>query len=191
MCFVTNSFKGRTVLVVEDDWLLREDLVGDLRREGWTVLEAATGAGAIAALREADAIDLLITDIRLADAVTGWDVAEAFRSVASAQPRHLCVRKSSQPRPAREGQLVSVQADLSFADHAGLPGPGRRQGQEVERVSRAALNSQSAGRTIRVMTSSRATSQCQSAPARWSATRTTRIWRVMRWCSPANEGRRK
>ena len=82
------------MLVVEDDWLLREDIVGDLRREGWTVLEAATGAGAIVALRESDAIDLLITDIRLADAVTGWDVAEAFRA---SHPRSPVIYASGNP----------------------------------------------------------------------------------------------
>ena len=69
-----------TVLVVEDDWIVREDIVTDLRQEGWTVLEAATGAGALKALSEAEKLDLLITDIGLADALTGWDVAEAFRT---------------------------------------------------------------------------------------------------------------
>ena len=69
-----------TVLVVEDDWLIREDIVTDLRQEGWAVLEAATGVGALQALREAEKVDLLITDIGLADALTGWDVAEAFRT---------------------------------------------------------------------------------------------------------------
>jgi CheY-like chemotaxis protein len=43
------------------------------------VLEAATGAGALQALHEAGKVDLLITDIGLADALTGWEVAEAFR----------------------------------------------------------------------------------------------------------------
>ena len=68
-----------TVLVVEDDWVIREDIVTDLRQEGWAVLEAATGVGALKTLREAEKVDLLITDIGLADALTGWDVAEAFR----------------------------------------------------------------------------------------------------------------
>ena len=71
---------GRTVLVVEDDWLVRADMVLGLQQEGWTVLEAATGAGALKVLRENDTVDLLITDIGLADAMTGWDVAEAFRA---------------------------------------------------------------------------------------------------------------
>ena len=73
------SSNGLTVLVVEDDWLMREDIVLSLEQEGWIVLEAATGAGALKALRDAKIVDLLITDIGLADAITGWDVADAFR----------------------------------------------------------------------------------------------------------------
>ena len=69
-----------TVLVVEDDWLIREDIVTDLRQEGWAVLEAATGTGALKALHDTEKVDLLITDIQLADALTGWDVAEAVRT---------------------------------------------------------------------------------------------------------------
>ena len=71
---------GRTVLVVEDDWLVRADMVLGLQQEGWTVSEAATGAGAAQVLRENDIVDLLVTDIGLADAMTGWDVAEVFRA---------------------------------------------------------------------------------------------------------------
>jgi two-component system OmpR family response regulator len=68
-----------TVVVVEDERLIRENMVTDLRNEGWAVLEAATGAGALSTLRDAEKVDLLITDIGLADALSGWDVAEAFR----------------------------------------------------------------------------------------------------------------
>ena len=69
-----------TVLVVEDDGLVREDMVLGLQQEGWIVLEAATGATALKALEETKTVNLLITDIRLADALTGWDIAEAFRA---------------------------------------------------------------------------------------------------------------
>ena len=79
-CALQAARKVVTVLVVEDDWIIREDIVTDLRQEGWSVLEAATGVGALQALRDADKVDLLITDIGLADALTGWDVAEAFRT---------------------------------------------------------------------------------------------------------------
>jgi hypothetical protein len=67
-----------TALVVEDDWFVREDIANAFRKEGWTVLEAATGEGVLQHLREAHSIDLVVTDIGLADeAMTGWDVAEA------------------------------------------------------------------------------------------------------------------
>jgi CheY-like chemotaxis protein len=41
---------------------------------------APTGDGALKVLLETNAVDLLVTDIGLADDVTGWDVAEAFRT---------------------------------------------------------------------------------------------------------------
>ena len=73
-------FDGLTVLVVEDDWFVREDMVLGLKREGWFVLEADTGVSALKLLRETATIDLLVTDIRLAGTMTGWDVAEAVRA---------------------------------------------------------------------------------------------------------------
>jgi CheY-like chemotaxis protein len=76
-----NPFDGLTALVVEDDLFVREDIASSFRHGGWTVLEAATGDDALKWLREAGIIDLLVTDIGLADAMTGWDVAEAVRKV--------------------------------------------------------------------------------------------------------------
>ena len=70
---------GRIALVVEDDWFVREDIANQFRQEGWTVLEAATGAKALELLRHGQSIDILVTDIKLADSMTGWDVAEAVR----------------------------------------------------------------------------------------------------------------
>jgi CheY-like chemotaxis protein len=73
-------FDSPTALVVEDDWFVREDIANAFRQEGWTVLESATGEGVLQLLREARSIDLVVTDIGLADdAMTGWDVAEAVR----------------------------------------------------------------------------------------------------------------
>jgi CheY-like chemotaxis protein len=72
---------GLTALVVEDDWFVREDIANVFRHEGWAVLEAATGAGALKWLRETKTLDLFITDIHLANAMTGWEVAEAAREL--------------------------------------------------------------------------------------------------------------
>jgi len=70
-----------TILVVEDDWLVSENLVSELRDAGWNVHETSSGEGALAFLRSDMRVDLIITDIQLAGYLSGWDVAEAFRSV--------------------------------------------------------------------------------------------------------------
>ena len=75
------STEGRIALVVEDDWFVREDIAAQFRQEGWQVLEAATGAEALELLREGQNIDILVTDIKLADSITGWDVADALRNL--------------------------------------------------------------------------------------------------------------
>jgi two-component system, OmpR family, response regulator len=80
LSLMSASVKGLTVLVVEDDWLLRQQIVSELQDAEWTVLEAATGRAALAVLQAREKVDLLVTDIQLADAITGWSVAEAFRA---------------------------------------------------------------------------------------------------------------
>jgi CheY-like chemotaxis protein len=74
------------VLVVEDEWLIREEIAHELEDGGCNVLEASTGEGAVALLREGQKIDAVVTDIRLAGYLSGWDVAEAFRAVRPDMP---------------------------------------------------------------------------------------------------------
>lgn len=69
----------RVVLLVEDDWLLRQSLADELDAADWTVVEAESGETALEILQNSPAINLLITDIRLGGAIDGWDVAEAAR----------------------------------------------------------------------------------------------------------------
>jgi len=74
------------VLVVEDEWLVREEIACQLRDAGWEVLEAGTGEGAVGLLESNKRIDVLVTDIQLAGYLSGWDVAEAFRAVHPEMP---------------------------------------------------------------------------------------------------------
>ena len=68
------------VLVVEDDALLLYSIAHALRGEGWLVLQARTGAEAIAHLGAAERVDVVFTDIQLPGRLSGWDVADACRS---------------------------------------------------------------------------------------------------------------
>ena len=55
-----------TILVVDDEHLIRWSVEQVLRREGFGVLQAGTGADALR-LAQAEAPDLVLLDIRLPD----------------------------------------------------------------------------------------------------------------------------
>lgn len=74
------------VLVVEDDNLVRFDVVSYLEDAGFVVLETSSGEAAISLCNSGTAIDMVITDINLGGAVSGWDVAECFRTVLPNMP---------------------------------------------------------------------------------------------------------
>ena len=68
------------VLVVEDEWLVLMDLVDALEGAGFDVTQAGAGEDALVALENDGSIEILVTDIRLAGDMTGWDLAEAYRA---------------------------------------------------------------------------------------------------------------
>lgn len=99
MAETTNS---PVVLLVEDEWLIRADMAVRLEEAGWEVVEASTGEGAVEQLHNGLAIDLLVTDIRLAGSLSGWDVAEAAREV---RPDFAVIYTSGNPvNPSRQVQ---------------------------------------------------------------------------------------
>jgi len=68
------------VLVVEDEFFIRQDTARYLEEEGCLVLEAATAEQAIAVCRSGTPVDVLFTDINLNGGASGWEVAEGFRA---------------------------------------------------------------------------------------------------------------
>jgi len=76
---IRRSSAAPIALIVEDEWLIRADIVYEFQAAGWEVLEASSGEEAITLLREGREIDVLVTDIRLSGALNGWQVAQAFR----------------------------------------------------------------------------------------------------------------
>jgi CheY-like chemotaxis protein len=69
-----------TILVVEDEWLVRLAITDFLRASNCEVVEARSGEAAVEALRNGYDIDAVFTDIRLGGEVNGWDVGEASRA---------------------------------------------------------------------------------------------------------------
>ncbi|MGH6827936.1 MAG: response regulator [Rhizomicrobium sp.] len=67
-------------VIVEDEFLIRMEMAESLLGLGWIIVELSSGEAALAYLNRGGGGDLLITDIRLLGPITGWDVAERFRS---------------------------------------------------------------------------------------------------------------
>jgi DNA-binding response OmpR family regulator len=91
---------NRTLLVAEDDAVLRSLLAAGLRAPGWDAVEAADGAEALAILRT-HPVDVLLTDLRM-------PVLDGFALIALA--RHL------QPET-----LILATTSLGPAEHQDLP----------------------------------------------------------------------
>lgn len=113
------------ILVVEDEALIRMDLVESLRNGGFTVEDCSTGPAAIAKIDASADLQGLITDIRLGDGADGWQVAHHARRkfpsiavvyvtgdsaadwVAEGVPNSLILQK-----PYAEAQLMNAIASL-------------------------------------------------------------------------------
>jgi CheY-like chemotaxis protein len=111
------------VLVVEDEWLLRHEIVDHLKDAGWDVLEASTGEDAVSFLETEQHVDVLVTDIQLAGNLNGWDVAEAFRasrpdipviyaSGNSADPSRAVANSRFFAKPANVLEIMAVISSL-------------------------------------------------------------------------------
>ena len=70
----------RTILVVEDEELVRETIAAELRDAGYIVIEAETAEQGLNVLEEMP-VGVLFTDIRLPGKMNGWELAERARSL--------------------------------------------------------------------------------------------------------------
>ncbi len=96
---------AETVLLVEDEELVRQLTREILRRNGYRVLEAGDGIAALATLREhAGPIHLLLTDVVM-PRMSGHELVELARPIRP-DMRILYVSGYSEEAIARQGQLT-------------------------------------------------------------------------------------
>ncbi|MEE4455078.1 response regulator [Novosphingobium resinovorum] len=112
---------SRCAVVVEDEWLVRMEIADGLEAAGWQVLEFSSGEAAVAILDGQSPPHLLVTDIRLLGAMSGWDLAQAYRTTwpeiaviyASANPQlgdRQVANSVFMEKPSRVAELV-ITAD--------------------------------------------------------------------------------
>jgi len=78
---MAHAAQGETVLVIDDEPLVRMLVTDVLRELGYTSIEAEDGPAGLKTLRSAVRIDLLITDIGLPGGLDGGQVVEAARKL--------------------------------------------------------------------------------------------------------------
>lgn len=91
-----SSTEPRTILVVEDEPILRMDAVDLLEQAGFAVIEAANGPAALLLLAERDDVGLLFTDVQMPGQPNGFGLA---RQVHAERPEVAIVVCSGLHRP--------------------------------------------------------------------------------------------
>ena len=74
---LTSPGSRSTVLIVEDEWLIRSGAAAAFEHDGWLVRAVGSGEEALSLLHQPTRIDLVFTDIQLAGSVDGWEVGRA------------------------------------------------------------------------------------------------------------------
>ena len=97
---------ARTILVVEDNDLVRETISRDLEDAAYPVLEVATGEEGLD-IGETRPVGILFTDIRLPGAMDGWELAEQARALNPSLPVIYATGFSAEaPRLVPDGVLL-------------------------------------------------------------------------------------
>ncbi|MBE0506245.1 MAG: PAS domain S-box protein [Marinospirillum sp.] len=78
--------QGKTLLVAEDNELVRAFAVSQLQATGYSVIAVETGDEALAVIKAGKAVDLLFTDVIMPGALNGLQLAEAVRQLKPELP---------------------------------------------------------------------------------------------------------
>ncbi len=122
-----------TVLIAEDEFIIRLTIAEFLRDEGYDVIEAGNADEALDVFRSGIAVDLLFTDVRMPGTMDGCELAQRVRAewpstpiiITSAYAESLLSARSASedfvvPKPYRpQAVLTTINAVI---------GTGARQG---------------------------------------------------------------
>lgn len=109
--------EGSTVLLVDDDVLVRADMAGQLRAAGHTVVEAESADAAKALLESAIEVDLVCTDVRMPGKLNGLGLTRWIRAYR------------------RELPVVIVSGETTARDRANLADATFTKPVDIDRLS--------------------------------------------------------
>lgn len=91
-----NNLNKLQVLIVDDEWNMRNLIRIYLTREGITTREASTGHEALTLLNQQN-FDLILLDVMMPD-MDGWQVCKAVREVSSVPVLMLTARSETKDK---------------------------------------------------------------------------------------------
>ena len=103
---------AKSVLVVDDEVLIRLMMADALRDAGYSVIEAADAEEALSLIAAAVPVDLVVTDVRMPGPVDGLDLARTVRQL-----------RPTLPIVVSSGHLEAREADVPGVVDAFLPKP--------------------------------------------------------------------
>jgi CheY-like chemotaxis protein len=89
-----------SILVVEDEALIRMMIADDLRQAGFKIIEAANADDALKVLQTSVKVDMVLTDIRMPGSLDGLELA---RRVRANWPKLKILIVSGEPRSTLAG----------------------------------------------------------------------------------------
>ncbi len=136
---------GKSILVIDDDRLIRSFIATVLKEDGYLVEEAGTGRGGLEKIRATD-FDLVITDLRMPD-ISGLDVLHEGRTVRP-EARWIIITAYGSIGNAVEAMKVGASDYLTkpFGSPDELRHVVRRVLREVEQDQKLSIMSEELGR---------------------------------------------
>ena len=107
------QLQSAVILVVEDEILIRMDVVDQLEAQGYTLLEAETGQQALETVAREDCVDIVFTDVDMPGGIDGlrlaseidarWPSIGIIVTSGKAVPAEQCLPQGSRffPKPYR------------------------------------------------------------------------------------------
>ena len=81
---------AKTILLVEDEFIIRFTLADFLRDIGYHVLEAGDGLEGLDILNSGQRIDLMVTDVQMPGGVDGLELAKHSKRLVPSRPVVVC-----------------------------------------------------------------------------------------------------
>ena len=111
--------RNQTILVVDDEFLIRFMVSDVLREAGYHVVEACDGDEGLTMLQSGQTIDLIVTDVRMPGAIDGMELTRRSKALDPSRRVIVC---SGHLRPEESGPAdaflaipYSVEALLQIA----------------------------------------------------------------------------